>query len=273
MPEAERMETLRAFGFGTYASRAYLALVGLGASDARAVSREARIPAPKVYATLDQLMERGLARLIVDSPRRYAPVPFDEYLAQQRERHLVEAARLATLAPTLGALFVTSTRKEASDRGGVQVQRGRSPVARLHRQLAARARSQIILCPSVGSWLRLPSLTALLADVASADLRARVLVAGKVAAGDLERLDPLCELRRSAAAPQGVESVSIACFDASEAVLTHHVPDDDSVTEGHDLAIHITQEAIAKSIHEGLLARWEAAGPGGAVKGPKRRRS
>lgn len=262
MADLDRMETLRQFGFGLYASRAYLALLELGPSDARAISREAKIPAPKVYGTLSQLMQRGLARLLAETPRRYEPIPFGDFLEQQRTTHLEEAQRLGRVAATLAPLFHLKVKATPSDRGGVSVLRGRQTILRLHRQLASRVKHQLILIPSRGSARRASTFAALLADVAASGVRASVLLPRNGATpAILEMIRPLAEVRFLTPASGDVDSVTTACFDGRQVVLTHHVPDNDSAQDGHDVAIHINEEAIARSVHEGLAARWAAAEP------------
>ena len=272
LSDPRRMETLRAFGFGSYASRAYLALLEFGTADARAVSREARIPAPKVYGTLHQLMERGLVRLLVDTPRRYEPIPFEAYLEQERLKHLEEAQRLARLAATVAPLFPVTGKKGAADRGGVSVVRGRPPIARLQRQLASRLTTEMILVPSAGALRRTSALTALLADAAAAGVRASVMLPEGTPLAAFDAFRSLAEVRFLRPFGQAPDTVSMACFDARQIVLTHHVPDDDSAQDGHDVAVHITEEAMARHVHEGLAARWAIAVPDRPAARPRRRK-
>lgn len=271
--DADRMETLRSFGLGPYASRAYLALLEIGPADARAISRESRIPPAKVYGTLNQLMERGLVRLLVDQPRRYEPVPFAEFLDQQRAGHIEEAQRLSRVAPTLAPLFQLAFKNAASDRGGVAVLRGRQPILRLHRQLASRVHDELLMVPSAGTSRRASAFAALLADPAARGVRPRVMIPVGSSADIVDSIRPFAEIRFIPPPVNLVDTVTTACFDSRQIVLTHHVPDDGSVQDGHDVAIHISEEAIARVLHEGLTARWNAALPNGtAGKRPPRRK-
>lgn len=255
MTEAARMQALREFGVSPYASRAYLALLELGPSDARSVSRHARVPAPKVYATLNQLMEKGLARLILGTPRRYEPVPFADYLAQRRASHLEEAQRLAQVAPALAPLFPVAARQVPSDRGGFAVLRGRQPVLRRLRDLAAQTRSSLLLAPSDGALLRASSLHALLADASANGVRPQLLLCQERA--NQGALDGLADVRVSPTVAGS--AVGYAIFDRKDAVLSHHVPDDGEGAKGQDVAVHISESAIAASLHDLLAARWLSA--------------
>lgn len=263
MADADRMQTLREFGFGPYASRAYLALLDVGPADARTVSREARIPAPKVYGTLEALMERGLVRLIVDKPRRYLAVAFAEYLHEQREGHLEEAQRLLHLGKSVASIFTKPPRRAASDRGGVVIHRGRRPILRVQRNLAGRVERELLLLPSAGALRRSSTFSAILADAASVGVRARVVAPGGWPSNRLKEMQQVADVRVAPPhSPAVVVGVTIASFDASQIVLAHHVPDDESL-DGQDVGIHITEEAVARRLHETFEAQWDAAAPVG----------
>src|SRR5688500_13198648 len=88
--EADKMLRIREFGLSDSSARAYLALLQLGTAEARAVSELANIRAAKVYGTLDQLQERGLAEVALGKPRKYTPVPMEEFI-ERRMREQREA--------------------------------------------------------------------------------------------------------------------------------------------------------------------------------------
>ena len=118
------MDALSLLGLSEYEAKAYEALVRLGEAKPSAVTRESGIPQSKVYDVLNRLVDAGLARVIPERPKRYAPLPPDRLgprVTKQRE-HLEEAekriAELGQLFASRGGpqevgelwFFVTATR-------------------------------------------------------------------------------------------------------------------------------------------------------------------
>jgi HTH-type transcriptional regulator, sugar sensing transcriptional regulator len=75
---------LQALGLTEYEARAYTALLALGRAVPARVARQAGIPRPKIYETLERLEGRGLAARVGQSPLEYAPLSAREYLARSR---------------------------------------------------------------------------------------------------------------------------------------------------------------------------------------------
>lgn len=98
---SQAMSQLKEFGVTTYGARAYLALLELGVAEARGVSELANIPSAKVYGALVQLQRRGLAEVTPGKPRKYAPVPIQDFverqLQQQEDQSAVLRARMAEI--------------------------------------------------------------------------------------------------------------------------------------------------------------------------------
>src|SRR2546426_1572594 len=86
----ERIRKLGEFGLTEYQARAYLALLDLGTATASQIPPIARVPRTRIYATMQQLHERGLVEIIPETPLKYKPVPFSNYLmklaSEQRQR-------------------------------------------------------------------------------------------------------------------------------------------------------------------------------------------
>lgn len=75
---------LQALGLTEYEARAYTALLALGRAVPARVARQAGIPRPKIYETLERLEGRGLASKVGQNPLEYAPLSAREYLARAR---------------------------------------------------------------------------------------------------------------------------------------------------------------------------------------------
>ncbi len=75
---------LQALGLTEYEARAYTALLALGRAVPARVARQAGIPRPKIYETLERLEGRGLSARVGQTPLEYAPLSAREYLARAR---------------------------------------------------------------------------------------------------------------------------------------------------------------------------------------------
>lgn len=72
------MESLRRAGLTTYESAAYLALLSARELTAEEISRITSVPITRVYGTLDQLMQKGFARIVLSRPKRFNALPPDQ---------------------------------------------------------------------------------------------------------------------------------------------------------------------------------------------------
>jgi len=85
------VDALLAYGLNEYEARAYLALLQHGSAVAGDISRRSGIPRPRVYDTLQRLIESSLVTEHGGSPRSYSPLPLEDFLermgAQFRRRH------------------------------------------------------------------------------------------------------------------------------------------------------------------------------------------
>lgn len=259
--ERERVERLREFGLSDYATRAYLALLELGSTEAREVSRLARVPVAKIYSTLDSLAAKGLVTVSPETPRRYHPVPFAEFVDRLRARHLEQAAALQAERARLEELFPIVGTAQIDDRGGILTVRGRPNAYERMRDAVAQAREEVLFVASRGALLR-PTLThQLLADARRGVARRVLLPAEEGSADALRALPAGVEVRaRSAHAAQAM-SVGLLLCDARTAIMVHHVPDDARVTSGQDVAVVVSQPAHVSMLHALALPLWESARP------------
>lgn len=68
-------EDLALLNFSEYETRAYIALVALGASDAETVATIAQIPRTSMYKVLEGLLKKGYVTVTKGRPREYAAEP------------------------------------------------------------------------------------------------------------------------------------------------------------------------------------------------------
>ncbi|MBS3125735.1 hypothetical protein J4211_05830 [Candidatus Woesearchaeota archaeon] len=90
--EAEEFELL---GLNKYEALAYEALVLLGKAGASQLARESGVPYGRIYDTLHSLVNKGLAVIIPEKAKRFAPAPPEilEKLLAIREANLAKLRR------------------------------------------------------------------------------------------------------------------------------------------------------------------------------------
>lgn len=259
----ERIRRLREFGLSEYAARAYLALLDLGTTEARDVSSLSKVPASKIYHILDQLHEKGLLVVVPEFPRKYAPVPFSDYLLRIHEQHESAARAIRAERDALEEMFAVVGGTPAGDRGGLTILRARRNV---HERLVERlegARREVLLLLTEGQCAEPRPLEEALAAAIARGVEARLL-APPACLRALGGALPAAKLR---ARPEGLpESACALVVDGTRAILVHRLPDDAHATEGNDTAVDVDQEGIAGLLAALLAAPWTASGgPGRAV--------
>ncbi|HEX2021584.1 MAG TPA: helix-turn-helix domain-containing protein [Candidatus Thermoplasmatota archaeon] len=255
----ERVSKLREFGLSEYASRTYLALLDLGTAEARDISGISKVPASKVYRILEQLHEKGLVVILPEFPRKYAPVPFSDFLEKIHEEHARAADEIRRNRETLAAMFAVQGDVEGSDRGSFTVLRGRRNVMEKLAELASGARHDLLVLASPG-MLRRPALLADLARAAEAGGATVRLLLPPGAGSDAAALDLGAQARvaTASAAPDGG---AMLVADGARAVIVHFLPDDGHAFEGSDTAM-ATDQAGVVGLLAGLVApHWVAGQP------------
>jgi sugar-specific transcriptional regulator TrmB len=98
-------ESLRRAGLTSYESEAYLALLSKRELTAEDLSKITTVPLTRVYGTLEQLMQKGFARIVESRPKRYQAISPNQakrdYLTYLR-RSL--EANMLSVEETMGAL-------------------------------------------------------------------------------------------------------------------------------------------------------------------------
>lgn len=105
MSIARIKEQLRRVGLTSYESEAYLALLQRREVTAEEISKMTSVPITRVYGTLEQLTQKGFARIVESRPKKFHAVSPQEarreYLTQLRRNF---ETNLLTLGETMGNL-------------------------------------------------------------------------------------------------------------------------------------------------------------------------
>ena len=258
---ADRLQTLRDLGLSEYGARAYLALLELGTTEARDVSRLAKVPIAKIYSTLEQLQERGLVLVAPGPPKKFTPEPIGSFLRRQRDRHLAEARGMEEAEARLGVMFPIKGGAEVGDRGGFITLRGRESVVEKLSTLARDAEEEILLLANDG-FATQPDVPIMLEKTAARGVRVRALVTSSPQhAAHLREVVAHAELRGREGIDGAPGDVMIAVFDHARVAIVHFVPDDASRYSGKDVAIVADEVAIVRMMQATLATLWSSAKP------------
>ena len=263
----ERVAKLRTYGLSEYASRTYLALLDLGTAEARDISGLSKVPASKIYRILEQLHEKGLVEVLPEFPRKYAPVPFGEFLDKLHAEHQGAAAVIAAQRDSLLEMFAIAGDVESTDRGGFTVIRGRRNVMEKLDELARGARRSLFFLATPGCLARRGFLRDLVDPVAQRGAHVRLLLPS---AGDLvgQEVSEQVDVRRlhDEEFPLGG---AVLVADGQRALVVHFVPDDGDAYDGTDVGVATDQPGVAAILE--ALVEWpwrEAMSVERANRGP-----
>lgn len=257
----DRLTRLREFGLSEYAARAYLALLDLGVAEARDVSTLSKVPQAKIYHVLEQLHDKGLTTILPEFPKKYAPVPFSDYLNRIHEEHQRAADAIHRDREVLEDMFRVVGDTEVGNRGFFTVVRGRRNVVAKIQEMLQEAKSDMLVLGTSGFALRyahfLPELTA----AQRRGVRLRVLV--PITDDTLPRLDEVRDVVdvRARAMDEGAATsrVAMVTIDHCRAFLINFLPDDDNLYNGKDIGVFTDQEAMVRSLEALMEVQWDAA--------------
>lgn len=247
----DRIARLRSFGLSEYAARAYLALLDLGTTEARDVAALSKVPASKVYNILEQLHEKGLALILPEFPRKYAPVPFDDFLDRLRQEHDAAAAKIQRDLEDLSELYAVSGEAARGERDSISLVRGRRNVVDRLAD-AARSTEQEMLLAIPARLLEDEPLRAALEAVAGKGAAVKVLLPSATA------VPPGVE-SRIASPPLGGPRGVLLVVDSRQAVLADLGAPGDGRDEGLDTAMTTAQEGTVLLLSNLGEQAWRSA--------------
>lgn len=248
-PTPERLQHLHGLGLSEYQGQAYLALLGLGNTDARAVAGQAKVPLGKVYAVLDQLEQKGFVRKTAERPRRFAAVPIADVVEQAHQQQLRRAEELLLSKEELCHLFPTAAVPLlADDRGSVLLLRGRKNVTERLRSVVTGRQDLLGIAP-LGVFQR-RAMAAMLTQAAAGGTRVRLLA--PPVHPEARSLLHGVQLRSR----EQTTATGILVADDVAALLVHFIPDDESATKAKDVGVLIEERALVQTLRQLLEQCW-----------------
>jgi sugar-specific transcriptional regulator TrmB len=148
------MELTR-LGLTEYEGKTYLALLELGQAKAGEIALRTGIPRNRVYDTLDQLSNLGLAEIILDETRLYSPLPFEGFLERRIKDLQSGVEALRDEKDRIARLLKPVTQSEAAaSPGAIRIIKGSQSNDALLRELLGKAERRFDAALTPGSVVR-----------------------------------------------------------------------------------------------------------------------
>lgn len=178
------MQQLKNVGLTTYESEAYLALLEKRELTAEELAGATSVPITRVYGTLEQLTQKGFARIIHGRPKRFHAIPPDEakreYLTNLRRNF---ETNLLTIEETMQHLQTQMEPIYVESHLQVKAEELLEPLEDLKvmekrtGEYIQRATQDLLISTALFSWL--PKLKTQLGDALKKGVNVRILMQSK----------------------------------------------------------------------------------------------
>ncbi len=252
---ADRIRKLTEFGLTEYQARVYLTLLDLGSATASQIPPLSRVPRTRIYATMQQLHEKGLVEILPETPLRYKAVPFAAFLRTAADELRGRASQLESNLDALSREFAILAQEEPELRGGFEAIYGRRNVRERLIKMYDSAEAEVIgigTTKSPGRIMRAfgPSLIQKAKEGVSLKYAFCFTPENRE---DVKVLLAYAEVRHI----DFQMPVYMHVVDEQEFLMSHPIPDDESFYRGDDITIWTDDPAIARAMSQMAERIWE----------------
>ncbi len=256
----ERITRLQELGLTEYASRAYLALLDLGTSDARRIGTQGKVPMGKVYRALEQLQTKGLVTILPENPKRYSPIPIASFVAKLQREHENKIRSLARERDDLEKEFPIVGTTAVGDKGTFSLVRGRRNAIDAFTSNLAEASQSVTCLVTAGFADRYESYLHNLTAARTKGIHMRFLAPITAQNRDLlTALTDIGEVRHRNLEGGHDATTAIHIFDGRKALVVTLAPDDASLYTGKDVGIFTDQEGVVGALAALADTVWDRA--------------
>ena len=251
---ADRIRKVREFGLTEYQARVYLALLDLGTATASQIPAISRVPRTRIYATMQQLHEKGLVEIVPETPLKYAPVPFGDFVTHRAQEFREKAEALETSLPVLATEFSVVGGETVEEAGRFEAVYGRRNARERLIKMYSMAKGEaygIGTTKSPGRIMR--AFGSILIEKAKEGVKLKyAFPVTEESRKDVDVLEKYAEVRNI----DFSMPVFMHVVDRKEFLMSHPIPDDDSYSRGDDIAIWTNDTAIAGAMHAMAEKIW-----------------
>lgn len=251
------LQKLLDLGLTEYQAKVYLALLKTGSATASQLTSQCDVPRTRIYPTMEQLHEKGLVKVLPETPIRYQPVPIQKFIERRAEEMRSRAEELAALKESYAESMAIQGLGAPAAGGSFEVYRGRDNVRERLLQMWGEARKSIDF---VGQGHSPPRLLGKLYTTArekrEAGVKIRFTFPMKTPHMDKVK-GALSDFNVRFALE--VPPVEVCVVDEREGILIHRIPDDPDPYKGEDTAIWWDDPAITEGRVKLFEASWKEA--------------
>jgi sugar-specific transcriptional regulator TrmB len=242
------------FGLTEYQCRVYLALLDLGTAAASQTPSISRVPRTRIYATMQQLHEKGLVEIVPETPLRYRAVPFSRYLRKVSEDYRQRATSIESEMEVLSKEFSIRIGSEPEERGRFEAMYGRRNARERLLKMYESAQKEII---GVGTRRSPGRILKALGIVLEEKSKAGVSIKYAFPIGSADVSDIKSLMRFADVHKIDFEMpIYMHAVDRKEFFMSHPIPDDESFHVGDDICIWTDDVAITKAMSEMAERIW-----------------
>ena len=254
---ADRIRKLMDHGLTEYQARVYLTLLDLDTATASQVTPHARVPRTRIYATMQQLHEKGLVEIIPETPLRYTAVPFARFLEKTAEELRERAETLDRNIESLAKEFAVIGQLAPEEKGRFEAIYGRRNARdRLNKMYEHVEKSWIGIGTSRSPGRVMRGFGEHIIEKSARGVRFRyAFPVTPDSLKDVDRLAKYAEIR----SVDFYVPMYMHVADAREFIMSHPIPDDDSFYRGDDICIWTDDKALAQAVANIMTRIWEGA--------------
>ena len=264
----ERIRKLRDFGMTEYQARVYLALLDLGTATASQIPPISRVPRTRIYATMQQLHEKGLVEIIPETPLKYKPVPFSKFLTKRASEMREKAENLEASLAQFEKEFSIVGGQLVVEAGRFEAVYGRRNARERLIKMYSGAKGEAYGIGTTQSPGRIMKAFGSILQEKKKDGVALHYAFPVTEANwkDVGNLEAVAEVRNI----DFHMPVYMHVVDRREFLMSHPIPDDDSSYRGEDIAIWTNDEAIAGAMQAMAEKIWSTGTAPSAMVPPER---
>lgn len=254
---ADRIRKLMEHGLTEYQARVYLTLLDLDTATASQVTPHARVPRTRIYATMQQLHEKGLVEIIPENPLRYKAVPFETYLGKMVDELRERAVGLEKNIELLAKEFAVVGQVAPEEKGRFEAIYGRRNVRdRLIKMYETVEKSWIGIGTPRSPVRVMRGFGDQIIERSASGVRFRfAFPVTPDNQKEVERLAKYAEIRNV----DFYVPMYMHVADAREFIMSHPIPDDDSFYRGDDICIWTDDKALTQAVANIMGRIWEGA--------------
>ena len=152
--QEEGIRLLINMGFTETQAKLYLALLNIGKTDVKTLSKQANVPRQAAYRTLGELQEKGIVEKIISLPQEYQAIPLQDGLTVMISSKANEYAKIIEKAKEFLLKFEAQNQAQVSDKQyNISIIEGKDTIINKIGTLTDGLEGNICVCQTVQRWM------------------------------------------------------------------------------------------------------------------------